>query len=116
MVPPKVSISDLMDRVMGQISFKWLMPFRLLRKKPYWGNHFWSKGYCVDTVGLDEEIIQKYLQYQEEKDFYRESLTQGIKYNSNEAQLRPSPFAGVADDPLRAENKAEFFGTQIFTF
>ncbi|WP_459939531.1 transposase [Desulfonatronum parangueonense] len=24
-------------------------------KKPYWGNHFWARGYCVDTVGLDSD-------------------------------------------------------------
>ena len=35
-----------------------------LREKPYWGNHFWSKGYCVDTVGLDSEMILNiYLMY-----------------------------------------------------
>ncbi|WP_211232786.1 transposase, partial [Desulfatirhabdium butyrativorans] len=30
-----------------------------------WGNHFWAKGYCVDTVGLNEEMIRKYIKYQE---------------------------------------------------
>ncbi|WP_374109790.1 transposase, partial [Thiolapillus sp.] len=29
--------------------------------KPYWGNHFWAKGYCVDTVGVDAEMILKWL-------------------------------------------------------
>ncbi|WP_425414443.1 hypothetical protein [Psychromonas aquimarina] len=27
-----------------------------MRKKPYWGNSFWAKGYCVDTVGMDAEM------------------------------------------------------------
>jgi putative transposase len=35
-----------------------------LRKKVYWGNHFWAKGYCVDTVGLNEEMIKKYVKFQ----------------------------------------------------
>ena len=26
-------------------------------KKGYWGRHFWAKGYCVSTVGLDEQTI-----------------------------------------------------------
>jgi putative transposase len=39
--------------------------FKQLKKKPYWGNHFWAKGYCVDTVGLDSEMIRKYVKYQE---------------------------------------------------
>jgi putative transposase len=29
-----------------------------LKEKPYWGNHFWSREYCVMTVGMDEEKIR----------------------------------------------------------
>jgi putative transposase len=36
--------------------------------KPYWGNHFWAKGYCVDTVGPDAEMVRKYVKYQDEQD------------------------------------------------
>ena len=32
--------------------------FPQLRKK-YYGQHVWSRGYCVSTVGLDEEWDQK---------------------------------------------------------
>jgi putative transposase len=74
MVPPKVSISDLMGRVKGQTAMKVFRQFRQLRKKPYWGNHFWAKGYCVDTVGLDAEMIQKYVRYQENKERHQEQL------------------------------------------
>jgi len=31
----------------------------------FWGNHFWAKGYGVDTIGLDPEMIRKYVRYQE---------------------------------------------------
>ena len=39
-----------------------------LKEKPYWGNRFWARGYCVDTVGLDSEMVQKYIKYQEQKE------------------------------------------------
>jgi putative transposase len=45
-----------------------------LKKKPYWGNHFWSKGYCVDTVGLDSEMIRNYVKYQEKQERRAEQL------------------------------------------
>jgi putative transposase len=48
--------------------------FRYLKKKPYWGNHFWAKGYCVDTAGLDADIICKYVRYQEKKEQQMEQL------------------------------------------
>ena len=39
--------------------------FSYLREKPYWGNYFWAKGYCVDTVGVDAEMIRLYVKHQE---------------------------------------------------
>ena len=44
---------------------KW---FYQKKRKPYWGNHFWSWGYCVSTIGLDENKIKKYVKYQEERE------------------------------------------------
>ncbi|BAS37620.1 transposase [Klebsiella pneumoniae] len=39
------------------------IPF--LRKNKLWGNHFWARVYCVDTVGVHEEMIRKYVKYHE---------------------------------------------------
>ena len=77
MVPPKIAISELMGRVKGQSSIKIFKQFRHLKKKPYWGNHFWSRGYCVDTVGVDAEMIRKYVKFQEKKERYEEQLNLG---------------------------------------
>lgn len=77
MVPPKIAISELMGRVKGQSSIKIFKQFRHLKKKPYWGNHFWSRGYCVDTVGVDAEMIRKYVKFQEKKERYEEQLDLG---------------------------------------
>ncbi|HBK4626256.1 TPA: transposase, partial [Klebsiella michiganensis] len=38
-----------------------------------WGNHFWARGYCVDTVGINEEMIRKYVKYQENMKLKRAS-------------------------------------------
>ncbi|MDL1959285.1 MAG: transposase [Deltaproteobacteria bacterium] len=29
--------------------------------KKFWCRHLWSRGYCVSTVGLDENKIRKYV-------------------------------------------------------
>ncbi len=65
MVPPKVSISDYVGIIKGRTAIRVLNKFKHLKKKPYWDNHFWAKGYCVDTVGIDAEMIRKYVKYQE---------------------------------------------------
>ena len=66
-VPPKVSISVLMGVMKGKSAIRVFSKFPELKRRPYWGNHFWAEGYCVDTVGLDSEMIQKYVRYQEDK-------------------------------------------------
>ena len=68
LVPPKVSISDFMGTVKGRSAIRILNKFKHLKRKPYWGNHFWARGYCVDTVGLDAEKIRKYVKYQEDQE------------------------------------------------
>ena len=67
-VPPKVSISSLMGVLKGKIAIKLFKSYPDLKKKPYWGNHFWARGYFVSTVGLDEEMIKKYVKHQEKEE------------------------------------------------
>ena len=65
-VPPKLSISELMGIMKGKTAIAVFQQHKKLRTKPYWGNHFWSRGYCVTTVGMDEEKIRRYVKYQED--------------------------------------------------
>lgn len=74
LVPPKVSISDLMGILKGRTAIRVFQKFPTLKNKPYWGNHFWAPGYCVDTVGLDAEKIRKYVKYQENKERKQEQM------------------------------------------
>ena len=73
-VPPKQSISDLMGALKGRSAIRVFKQFPHLKKRPYWGNHFWARGYCVDTVGLDAEMIRKYVKYQEKLEKQQEEL------------------------------------------
>ena len=68
LVPPKVSISNFVGTLKGRTAIRVFNKFRKLKQKPYWGNHFWSRAYCVDTVGLDEEMVRKYIKYQEKEE------------------------------------------------
>ena len=68
MVPPKISVSGYVGTVKGRTAIRIFNRFRKLKEKPYWGNHFWARGYCVDTVGLDSETVQKYVKYQEQRE------------------------------------------------
>ncbi|KAA3603971.1 MAG: IS200/IS605 family transposase [Candidatus Scalindua sp. AMX11] len=66
-IPPKYSVSEMIGFLKGKSAIK-MFDWYLDLKKRYWGRHFWAKGYCVSTVGLDEEQIRKYVRWQLKKD------------------------------------------------
>ena len=55
-VQPKISISKLVGTFNGRTAIQVFNRFLHLKHKPYWGNHFWAKGYCVDTVCMMDEV------------------------------------------------------------
>jgi putative transposase len=66
-IPPKYSISSMMGFLKGKLSMNLFQRYERMGKK-FWGRHLWSRGYCVSTVGLDEDKIRKYVRWQEKKD------------------------------------------------
>ena len=66
-IPPKYSVSSIMGFLKGKLTLALFQRYDRLGKK-YWGRHLWSRGYCVSTVGLDEDKIRKYVKFQEKKD------------------------------------------------
>jgi putative transposase len=73
-VPPELSISEYMGRLKGKSAIRVFSTFRDLRQKRYWGNHFWALGYCVGTVGLDQEMIRQYVKWQEKEERKQEEF------------------------------------------
>jgi putative transposase len=64
-IPPKYSVAFALGFMKGKSAV------RIHRKAGYkkvTGMHFWSRGYCVSTVGLDEETIKKYIREQEKQE------------------------------------------------
>ena len=64
-IPPRLSVSDFMGVLKGKTAIRIFKSHPNLKKKPYWGNHFWARGYFVNTVGINEEMIRRYVKYQE---------------------------------------------------
>jgi len=65
--PPKYSISEVVGFLKGKSAIRMFDKYMGLKKR-YWGRHFWAKGYCVSTVGLDEEGIRRYVRWQLKQD------------------------------------------------
>ena len=67
-IPPKVSVSQMMGILKGKLAIKLFKSYPKMKEKPYWGNHFWARGYFVSTVGIDEDVIKRYVKHQEEEE------------------------------------------------
>jgi putative transposase len=67
-IPPRYSIADVMGQVKSQSSSHLRKTFGWL-KQVYWNeNIVWSPGYFVSSVGVDEETIKRYVEYQGRQD------------------------------------------------
>ena len=66
-IPPKYAVLQYMGSLKGKMALKLFDRFPKLRKR-YWGQHVWSRGYCVSTVGLDEGRIREYVKWQTKKE------------------------------------------------
>jgi putative transposase len=65
-IPPKLSVAFLIGFLKGKSAVR--IHRELLHERRMTGLHFWARGYCVSTVGLDEEQIRRYIQEQNKLD------------------------------------------------
>jgi len=65
--PPRLAVSDLVQRLKGTSSRKLLQEYTELRKR-YWGRHLWARGYfAVSTGNVTDEIIRQYIASHDDK-------------------------------------------------
>ncbi len=65
-IPPKYSVAHTIGFLKGKSAVR--IHRTLLKEGRMSGLHFWATGYCVSTVGLDEEQVRRYIREQEKKD------------------------------------------------
>ena len=66
-IPPKLSVAMAVGYLKGKSAIQ-LHREVLNVKQGFTGKSFWSRGYCVSTVGLDEKVIRAYVRNQDEQD------------------------------------------------
>ena len=63
-IPPKISVSQFMGYLKGKSALMIFDKHANLKYK-FGNRYFWSEEYYVNTVGLNEATIKKYIQEQE---------------------------------------------------
>ena len=66
-IPPKFAVSNVVGFIKGKSAISVARNFRR-RRRNFTGESFWARGYFVSTVGLDEEMVRKYIRDQEKED------------------------------------------------
>jgi putative transposase len=66
-IPPNVSIAAVVQRLKSESSAHLKKKFKFIRDM-YIDGSIWSVGYFVSTVGLNDEMIKKYIANQGRKD------------------------------------------------
>ena len=73
-IPPKYAIADVMGELKSQ-SASYLRKKYPWLARVYWKeNIVWSPGYFVSSVGLDEQVIKRYVANQGEQDLGQAEL------------------------------------------
>ena len=65
-IPPKYSVSHTIGFLKGKSAVRihrWVLGNKKTSRL-----HFWARGYCVSTVGLDEAKVRAYIRHQEKRD------------------------------------------------
>jgi putative transposase len=66
-IPPKYSVSRVIGKIKANTSREVRERFEQVRKI-YRGDEFWSPGFFSSTVGINEETIKRYVEFQEKLD------------------------------------------------
>ena len=72
-IPPKYSVAMVVGYLKGKSAIQ-IHREMLGVKKGFTGKSFWSRGYCVSTVGLDEKTVREYVKNQDEHDKCQDEL------------------------------------------
>ena len=63
-IPPKHKVSEVVGFLKGKSAIAIAREFGG-KERNFTGEHFWARGYAVSTVGLEEEVVRKYIADQE---------------------------------------------------
>ncbi len=72
-IPPKYSVANTVGFLKGKSAIRIHREY-FGKRRNFTGFHFWARGYCVSTVGLDEAVIREYIRNQEEEEKRQEQL------------------------------------------
>ena len=83
-IPPKYSVAMVVGYIKGKSAIR-IHREILGISQGFTNKHFWSRGYCVSTVGLDEVKIREYIKNQEKLD---QGYQGDLNFDSKDTEIK----------------------------
>lgn len=81
-IPPNITIAAVVQKIKIESSINIKKRFKFVREM-YIDGSIWSVGYFVSTIGLNENVIKRYIEYQRKKDVGR-TMRLGFSWDQKE--------------------------------
>ncbi len=82
-IPPKYAVSSVVGYIKGKSAIHVARHF-MKRARNYAGQSLWARGYFVDSVGRDLEVIKRYIREQENEDKRLDQMELGYNQEQND--------------------------------
>ncbi len=67
-IPPDITVSAVVQQLKSLASAHLKKKYKLIYQNMYLDGSIWSVGYFSSTIGLNEQQIRKYIEYQGKED------------------------------------------------
>jgi putative transposase len=67
-IPPRYAVAKVVEIIKSQSTKVVREKFEWLNKVYYGTPSLWSRGYFVSTIGMNEEMMKRYVKYQQRQD------------------------------------------------
>ena len=82
-IPPKLAVSAVVGYLKGKSAIHVARHF-MKRERNYVGQRLWARGYFVDSVGRDTDVIRRYIREQETEDKRLDQLEQDVNQQTED--------------------------------
>ena len=105
-IPPKYAVSQVVGYIKGKSAIHLARVYGE-RKRNFVGQHFWARGFFVNTVGRDEDAIRAYIRNQEKEDQRLEQMNlwrcpATLRWRQTQGGASASPPTALSGSPPKA--------------
>jgi len=72
-ISPKYTVSEFRRYLKDKMALRLFQQYENLWRR-YWKRYLWARGYCISTIGMDEEKVREYIRRREKQEKQNEAV------------------------------------------